>query len=91
MIEELLVKVLVSAGGGAVSACLLLYFVMDKKISVLETELEQLKTEIKRIEKSHLLDTREMEEVNKKLDRLLEFMPVFRLLEKRLRLDVGEK
>lgn len=87
--EELILKSLIGGGtcgaaGGAVVAWLYLKFKMDLLAKDLGSLNEQHDKDIARLTEDRKEETREIEEVNRKLDKVLEYLPVLRMLEKKL-------
>ena len=82
MVEELIVKGLVSGGIGAGGGCLAAYVYIKSKLRELQNEIDAIKEARER-------ENKEIEDVGKKLDKLLEYMPILRTLERRLSISVA--
>ena len=83
MVEGEIVGALLNGGLSACSGILAAYLYLRGKLALLENE-------IKSVKRAREEEAKETEEINKKLDKLLEYMPILRLLEKKLRFEALE-
>lgn len=94
MIEEVFLKAILSGGIGAGGGILAAFFYLKWKWSELENKIESLRKkhdeELKNLQEERERDYKEIEEINKKLDKLLEYMTIFRTLERKIRISVEE-
>lgn len=81
MVEELIIKSLISGGVGAAGGALTAFFYLRERLTRVETEIKQIK-------KDREEENAEIKEMNGKLDKVLEYMSFFRMLESKLR--IGE-
>lgn len=94
MHEELIAKAILSGGIGAGGGGLAAYFYLKWKWSELEHQIDALKKkhndEMQALKEERDRDNKEIEEINKKLDKVLEYMTIFRTLERKIRISVEE-
>lgn len=84
MVEGEIVGALLNGGLGACSGVLAAYFYLRGKLALLENE-------IKSVKQAREDEGKELDALNKKIDKLLEYMPILRLVERNLRFQAMGK